>query len=677
MDKPEQQTFKKDDSDSKTIRVQNTSLNAEEVKDKFESVLSLGEIVGGRYKVLAVLGQGGAGVVYKVEQIFLGDVYALKFLHAEKSTDKAIARFHKEANAAHLLKHQNLVRVHDFGFSENNQPFFVMDYVEGTPLSERIKFQGCLSVSEALDVFIQVCNALSYAHESGVVHRDLKPSNIMLTKLGPEEAELVKIVDFGIAKILQLESDEAHELTRTGEIFGSPFYMSPEQCMGQAIDHRCDIYSLGCTLFEALTGLPPFSGESALSIMMKHQLEEPPTLKETSLGKDFPQSLEQVVRRLLSKDPSVRYQSMMSVKHALQLVKEGKSINSQSSKLATKSTRRWLLILIAGTAILATAAFFAIKSSLPVEAPAKISSSFDNPTPIPTESVIPETPPENFYAELPLSKARGKPWKLHFLADRSLGTISLINNSKEHWEGKKAKGLVTFQSAQPLLLSPSAAVVENPQLMRHFRGDEIAEIRLAQNPFLGDDFFFFINHLTGLRILDLEGTEITDRGLAYLEKLPDIQELSVSNTKGVTGNELSRLKCMRVLHILKADHVPNMSKVLSILARNKSNSITELQVMGTNLSDADLQKVRDFPNLIVLRAAQNKEITDVGVSKLVKLKNLKLLDLRFCQLTPACIQYLRQLPQLEVLNISTDKWSKNEQQALHSALPRCKFDVFE
>ncbi len=677
MDKPEQQTFKKDDSDSKTIRVQNTSLNAEEAKDKFESVLSLGEIVGGRYRVLAVLGQGGAGVVYKVEQIFLGDVYALKFLHAEKSTDKAVARFHKEANAAHLLKHNNLVRVHDFGFSENNQPFFVMDYVEGTPLSERIKFQGCLSVSEALDVFIQVCDALSYAHESGVVHRDLKPSNIMLTKLGPEEAALVKIVDFGIAKILQLETDEANELTRTGEVFGSPFYMSPEQCMGHSIDHRSDIYSLGCSLFEALTGLPPFSGESALSIMMKHQLEEPPTLKETSLGKDFPQSLEQVVRRLLSKDPSVRYQSMMSVKHALQLVKEGKSINSQSSKLATKSTRRWLLILIAGTAILATAAFFAIKSSLPVEAPAKISSSFDNPTPIPTESVIPETPPENFYAELPLSEARGKPWKLHFLADRSLGTISPINNSSAHWEGTKAKGLVTFRSAQPLCLSPSAAVVENPQLLRHFRGDEIAEIRLAQNPFLGDDFFFFINHMSGLRVLDLEGTETTDRGLAYLEKLPDIRELSVSNTKGVTGNELSRLKCLRALHILKADHVPNMSKVLASIARNKSNSIMELQVMGTNLSDADLQKVGDFPKLTMLCAAQNKGITDVGVSKLLKLKNLEFLDLRFCPLTPACIQYLRQLPKLEVLNITTDKWSKNEQQALHSALPRCKFDVFE
>ncbi len=677
MDKPEQQTVKKDDSDSKTIRVQNTSLNAEEVKDKFESVLSLGEIVGGRYRVLSVLGQGGAGVVYKVEQIFLGDVYALKFLHAEKSTDKAVARFHKEANAAHLLKHNNLVRVHDFGFSENNQPFFVMDYVEGTPLSERIKFQGCLAVSNALDVFIQVCDALSYAHESGVIHRDLKPSNIMLTKLGPEEAELVKIVDFGIAKILQLETDEANELTRTGEIFGSPFYMSPEQCMGHSIDQRSDIYSLGCSLFEALTGLPPFSGESALSIMMKHQLEEPPTLKETSLGKDFPQSLEQVVRKLLSKDPSARYQSMMSVKHALQLVKDGKSIDSQSSKLATKSTRRSLLVLIAGTAILATAAFFAIKSSLPVDAPAKISSSSGNPTPIPTESVIPETPPENFYAELPLSKARGKPWKLHFLADRSLGTISPINNSTEHWEGAKAKGLVTFRSAQPLCLSPSAAVVENPQLLRHFRGDEIAEIRLAQNPFLGDDFFFFINHFSGLRVLDLEGTEITDRGLAYLEKLPDIRELSVSNTKGVTGNELSRLQCLRALHILRADHVPNMSKVLSILAHNKSNNITELQVMGTNLSDADLQKVRDFPNLTILCAALNKGITDVGVSKLVTLKNLRLLDLRFCPLTPACIQYLRQLPQLEVLNISTDKWSKNEQQALHSALPHCKFDVFE
>src|SRR5262249_45675712 len=155
---------------------------------------------------------------------------------------------------------------------EDDQPYLVMDFVNGITLSEKLKRDGPMSARTATRVFAQVCFGLSYAHDQGIVHRDIKPSNIMLVDgatLGAEGS--VKIVDFGLAKLTASDDGEIQALTRTGEIFGSPLYMSPEQCTSGVVDHRSDIYSLGCVLFEALTGAPPHMGQTALTTMMKHQ----------------------------------------------------------------------------------------------------------------------------------------------------------------------------------------------------------------------------------------------------------------------------------------------------------------------------------------------------------------------------------------------------------------------
>jgi serine/threonine protein kinase len=174
-----------------------------------------------------------------------------------------------------------------------------------------------MSLKDINNVFAQACFGLSYAHNERVVHRDIKPSNIMLLKdLRFDTEGGVKIVDFGLAKIAT-ENEDVQSLTRTGEVMGSPIYMSPEQCSGGKIDYRSDIYSLGCVLFEALTGTPPFIGESALRTMMLHQSEKAPTLKEASLGKDFPSGLERIVAKMLAKSPSDRYRDLGVVAHEL------------------------------------------------------------------------------------------------------------------------------------------------------------------------------------------------------------------------------------------------------------------------------------------------------------------------------------------------------------------------
>ncbi|MGH7490617.1 MAG: serine/threonine protein kinase, partial [bacterium] len=168
-----------------------------------------------------------------------------------------------------------------------------------------------------LEIFVPICEGLAHAHAHGVIHRDLKPGNIVVTENSGEYVP--KIVDFGIAKFDTGES-EAEALTRTGEIFGTPFYMSPEQCMGETVDQRSDIYSVGCVLFETLTGTPPFPGQTALETMMRHRVDTPPTLKEASLGVAFPEKLEQLVRKTLEKNPDNRYQNCQYLFGALKAV---------------------------------------------------------------------------------------------------------------------------------------------------------------------------------------------------------------------------------------------------------------------------------------------------------------------------------------------------------------------
>ncbi|CAN5327063.1 hypothetical protein BH10CYA1_BH10CYA1_30030 [soil metagenome] len=300
----------------------------EPVPTSDESCFAPGQMLGGKYKIISLLGAGGMGKVYWVCQVFLDADFALKVLDIHRVFDDVqMRRFQFEAKAANSLSHPNLVKVHDFGLLETNQPYLVMDKIEGTTLADYIRQKGELSLQEAAPLFEQICSGLAYAHEKGIVHRDVKPSNIILvadTKPGTEGS--IKILDFGIAKLASEEGGEMQQLTRTGEVFGSPLYMSPEQCTGSPVDHRSDIYSLGCVLFEALTGTPPHMGANALRTMMLHQSEPAPLLKQASLGKSFPPALEEVVKKMLQKNPNDRYQNMALVADDLNSVATNKKI---------------------------------------------------------------------------------------------------------------------------------------------------------------------------------------------------------------------------------------------------------------------------------------------------------------------------------------------------------------
>jgi eukaryotic-like serine/threonine-protein kinase len=231
-----------------------------------------------------------------------------------------IQRFKQEAKAVSSLSHPNVVTLHDYGVTEEGFLFFVMDYLKGTNLAQRIRAEKCLPLTTSLKIFVQMCRALDHAHSLRIVHRDLKPSNIML--LEEDVENFVKIVDFGIAKLVTQNNDiDEHRITKSGEIFGSPMYMSPEHCMGRPLDARSDIYSLGCVMYETLTGQPPFVGLTAYEIFFK-QMNTSPAPMEISGPPSLCEAIERVVFACLDRDENRRFQSMTLLREALEKLAE-------------------------------------------------------------------------------------------------------------------------------------------------------------------------------------------------------------------------------------------------------------------------------------------------------------------------------------------------------------------
>ena len=282
-----------------------------------------GRVVG-NYRIGEQLGEGGVGAVYRAEHTQLGKKAAVKVLLEELSNNKdVVARFFNEARAATAIDHPGIVSVFDFGYAVDHRAYIVMEFLEGETLGERRRRLGRLPVPEALTICRQVAGALGAAHARGIVHRDLKPDNIMLVRdpdvLGGQRA---KVLDFGIAKLIEHEERSADDTlpavkTKSGKIMGTPTYMAPEQCRGAGdVDHRADIYALGCVLYALICGRPPFLAEASGDLIAAHILSEPPAPRTVS--PEIPEPVEEVLLRLMAKRPDDRYASMAEVVAALE-----------------------------------------------------------------------------------------------------------------------------------------------------------------------------------------------------------------------------------------------------------------------------------------------------------------------------------------------------------------------
>ncbi|HTA94112.1 MAG TPA: protein kinase [Polyangiaceae bacterium] len=274
----------------------------------------IGSVIDNRYEVLSVLGEGGMGVVYAARHRALGKGFAVKALRKDLASDGEIAaRFIQEARTAASVSHPGLVEITDFGKLPSGQPFFVMELLEGQSLAELIRRGGPIPAARAVNIVRQIAEALGAAHELSIVHRDLKPDNI---HVATDDAgrDRVKIVDFGLAKVIGTS-----RLTRAGMVFGTPHYMSPEQAMGEATDHRADIYALGVVMYEMFTGRVPFEADSYMGVLTKHMYMAPTPLSQIA-GTEKLAALEDVTLRCLEKKPDHRYQTLRELIHDLDRV---------------------------------------------------------------------------------------------------------------------------------------------------------------------------------------------------------------------------------------------------------------------------------------------------------------------------------------------------------------------
>ncbi|WXH33050.1 Serine/threonine-protein kinase PknD [Myxococcus stipitatus] len=265
----------------------------------------VGMTIAQKYRVEALIGEGGMGKVFRARQISLDKVVVLKVLrHTLLSDERTVARFQREAKAASRLNHRNSISVLDFGQAEDGALFIAMEYVAGQDLHQILSREWPLGEGRVVRIVSQVLGALSDAHGAGVIHRDLKPENIMVEQRR-NEPDFVKVLDFGIAKITD-STDDGPALTRAGFVCGTPEYMSPEQARGATLDHRSDLYAVGVILYQLMTGLLPFESDSAVGFATKHLTEEPPPPTRRRPEARISPAMERLILRSLSKSPDDR-----------------------------------------------------------------------------------------------------------------------------------------------------------------------------------------------------------------------------------------------------------------------------------------------------------------------------------------------------------------------------------
>ncbi|MDR3615310.1 MAG: serine/threonine-protein kinase [Candidatus Obscuribacterales bacterium] len=662
-----------------------------------------GQILIGKYEVMSLIGVGGMGKVYKVRQVFLNKALALKVLDLQQTmSELQMRRFQLEAKAAFSLSHPNLVKVFDFGLLETEDPYLVMDFVDGITLHDHLKREGPLTPEQCVKVFIQAASGLAYAHQRSVVHRDIKPSNIMLdagSKIGANNS--VKIVDFGIAKLS--ESGELQGLTRTGEIFGSPLYMSPEQCSGESVDHRSDIYSLGCTLFEALTGTPPHVGNSALRTMMLHQTSPAPLLREASLGVTFPDNLEQIVHRMLEKSPAERYQNFDEVVEDLNKalgqvaiisrpVAPTDSLRVETAGIISMKRVNFALMIVsvmALTSVLTLATDRFVHSRMlkhkveakPLTAQEKKAKA-DAILVHETAPLIPEAEKKNSQDSNITLQAfeKAPPIKPIFLKDDNLDRekltfpevpIGIITNGSSFrpltvdddkpW-GALAKDIVQFAPTKILQLQlggnafpqglkyPSVLKKIDPTLFQELH-IERAEVEAA----LDKSFEY-----------KKQGEQVTK----VLKIVSDWKELEGFYVKELNMSKesirgLSNLKKLQYLNILRCDTDADALAQEPFLRRLKFLALTKIQC------DKIIDSICDSPKLESLSLSETWVSAD-SLKKLRRAPRLTFLDIQTANLGPLQMEAITKLPKLDRLSIRDSRLNPDQLKYLLANCPALK-----
>ena len=566
-----------------------------------------GDIIGGAYILKSLLGHGGMGYVFLAEHNIIKKDYALKIIRPDKLDEFSWKRFEVEGRVIAKLDHPNLVKIYNMGLDQGIYPFYVMDLLPGQSLSDYIKQDAGLSFEQCLDIFRQVAQGLAYSHKKGIVHRDIKPANIILIKEENDKNVFqAKVVDFGLAKVINPVAGQA--ITTKGQIFGSPLYMSPEQCQGQAVDHRSDIYSLGCALFESIAGEPPFVGANAMQTLMMHTESAMPKLADR-FSEQPAIAVDSLLAKMTAKEPQDRYQSMDEVAAALErLQRRGTSLSlSSNSGLRDETTTTTTTSSIVQSSFLSRAdskwflvgALFVVLSIVVAFVYADRAVLFSG---IKTSS-----PSTDLIAFGPI--------KSHLAADTglrvfqfpatSIGSIIDLSNSEDH----NARGTVSVSKDHTYTLSLNENLVpiafQCPQVLEQIGKDEFVGLELKAK--LG--MFISTKSVVNDQKLDLSGPTRSERVansqkqlLSILKIVSDWSKLSVLTLEDFTLNKeifesIDRLPHLELLMVKSSEFSMGDFSQYNFLSRLR---FLRIQDPGERQIDSLLYKLAGSANLNVL-----------------------------------------------------------------------------
>lgn len=665
-------------------------------QDQTEQNLPGEIIVGNSYRIKGLLGQGGMGTVYRAEHIIIGKEFALKMLSPEKVTQENWNRFLAEGKSISMLDNEHIVKIFNMGIDKTGVPFYVMELLDGFSLQDLIKTRQVPDLQGVLGIFIQTASALNYAHSKGIIHRDVKPSNIMLLDPGMRSAKAgiltpshhAMLVDFGTAKVLTLTGIERQSLTAGGQVFGTPFYMSPEQCVGERLDNRSDMYSFGCALFETLCGRPPFVGSSAMETVLMHLQHSPPTLTEAS-GNVYSAELEALVHRLLQKNRDFRYQNMGQVQQELERISRNKSIaatakaigfekrQEETTHTVTTHTNKAIgkpgflgkTNAYTASAIILLAVLMTIRLLLQLQtvyspngsekhhnatvqssAPASISNGESEESP-------PE-PSQKQLRELSLYIDSGKKIEITISKDLKTNIIhcppfqigefrftSTNENCTEAYiskDGVKAKGEVTVPSNFSIILklgrSDANLVWSRPEVLKCFGPAVISGISLQSNSYraYGDEILKSIASWKHLKFVELDEVGLAEEGLKAVDAHPELIYFSCHGTT-ISAEQLARCTFPKRVIFIRLKHFQNLDALFKSFDTDTKLRTLYLRSCGTILSPASTNALEQCNNLSFIEL-YDCVVDDRLLRAINRNPNIKRLRIWRCKgLTDQCI----------------------------------------
>lgn len=648
-------------------------------KETLESGLfTPGSLFLGKYNMQDRIGVGGMGVVYRCSQVFIGKELAIKTLNLHSMNDEAVQRFQTEAKAAGALSHPNIVSVHDFGVTDGGTPYMVMDYVPGRTLHDVLSAKGQLSLETVIDIFIQTSDALAHAHGKGVFHRDIKPSNIVLLQEESIGPGAIRILDFGIAKIAS-NSAQTQELTKTGMVIGSPLYMSPEQSIGKKMDARTDIYSLGCVLFECLCGAPPFQGETIIETLMLHQTQQPKSLREASLGREFPERLQELVNSMLAKKLEERaksmdsvYQTLVEIKSSIKTTATGTPETPDKDRILSspKNDAKRLAKLI-GPALLSAKVMIAAVTLICVGITAFVFMQL--------------TPPKDAEKIKPIAILDGR--------------LSTPEIERASYDQKVRRALTESRSRGYEHCSIPICEFSQSQFEMLGRATWLKKATLIEcSRFTPQGIKTLLSG--NIEYLDLRGSELNDESIEAISKYGSrLRYLNLSKCFNISGKALASLARLKNLDILDLSALPVSDEVLkilvdglpelrelslaeipyigdhsaSVLARHKA--VWGLGLSSTSISD---QGLKHFGNNVEwLYLTGNPRITDAGIETLISnCPKLRVLQIPGTSATPRIILKVLQLPKLTDLQIGSMNTDNATRQKIREVAKTRKINIY-